>query len=146
MLEERPMRRNLRTPRQFFTLPGLLLCLALLAAHSAQADTAGDKRRAQLANVKRILVVPPFFGTDMAGKDHPQDEKNASNTPPGANPNKDKYLADIRKLQTHAGEALPKQVSDRTPFTVIPADEMAQGLKDLKLTPEKLFQNNGRMQ
>jgi len=140
------MRRTMRTPRLLCYLPSLLLCLMLLTAHGAQADTAGDKKRAQLANVKRILVIPPFFGTDTLSKDHPQDEKTVSDTPPNAAQNKAKYLADLRKLQTHAAEALPQRVADRTPYTVVPAAEVTQAMKDLKLTPEKLFQNNGRMQ
>src|SRR5579871_5891508 len=141
------MKSLLRTPNPLLSLSSLLLCLMLLAAQGALADTAGDKKRAQLAGVKRVAVIPPFFGTDTLSKGRPQGEPNDSKpAASGAAANKETSLTYLRKLQAHVDEALPQQLAQRTPFTVIPAVETAQALKDLKLTPEKLFENDGMMQ
>ena len=45
-----------------------LLGIASLTVEMAHADATGDRRRAQLASVRRILVIPPFFGTDTIAK------------------------------------------------------------------------------
>ena len=55
------------------------------------------------------------------------------------------YVGYLKKIEAHVREWLPERVKVRTPFEVVPAEEVAEGLKDLKLTPEKVFQNNGRM-
>jgi len=44
-------------------------CWESFPAHgNANADAVGDRRRAQLATVRRIVVIPPFFGTETLAK------------------------------------------------------------------------------
>lgn len=122
---------------------GLLLAVGALLAitHSfASADAAGDKRRAQLANVHRVVVVPPFFGTETLAKADapPSDSKPA-------NPKLAEYVEQLRKLESRARTGLPERLAARTRFEVVPADEVTAALKALELTPGKLYQNNGRM-
>lgn len=135
----------------------LLLGVFLVSVQGACADTTGDKRRAQMATVKRIAVVPLFFGTDTLRKFRPPDKQegkpdtgaspgNSSAKPAnGSDPRLQEYVQHLQKLEDHARARLPERVMARTPFQVVPAEEMNQAFKDLKLTPQKLFQNNGLM-
>ena len=117
-----------------------LFTFVFLVECPAQADAAGDKRRAQLAPVKRIVVLAPFFGTDMLMKAEAPPK-------PGEKPNPQmtQYVGYLKKIEVHVREWLPERVKVRTPFEVVSTEELGAALKDLKLTPEKLFQNNGRM-
>jgi hypothetical protein len=146
-----------------FTLTCLLVVcsLALLTPPARSADVAGDKKRALLAQVKRLVVVPPFFGTDTLDKaaeaDRAEKSGNAdtgeatmqSSTQAKRTAESNarlKQVADqLRKLEAQMQTLLPLRVTARTPYTVVPADELAQALKQLDLTPAKLFQNNGRI-
>src|SRR5262249_42609803 len=117
-----------------------LLGFVLLMAHPALADAAGDKRRAQMASVKRVVGLPPVFGAGTLSK---------AETPPRANEKAEEqvrqYVGYLKKMEGHLREWLPKRVTARTPFEVVSAEELGEALKTLKLTPEKLFQNGGRM-
>jgi hypothetical protein len=114
----------------------------LLLASAAQGDAAGEKRRAQLAKIQRVVIVPAFFGTDTlskldAQKDHL--EKGAPDTKLVA------YGAQLRTLESHVHEWLPQRLKARTNFQIVPPEEVQTALKELNLTPQTLFQNAGMM-
>ncbi|MCW3099878.1 MAG: hypothetical protein JWL77_5496 [Chthonomonadaceae bacterium] len=114
----------------------------LLVSLSAQADAAGDKRRAQLAKVQRVIVVPPFFGTETLSKldaqmAHPEKAKPEARLI--------EYGKQLRSLENHVREWLPQRVTARTNFQIVPQEELQTALKELNLTPQTLFQNAGMM-
>ncbi len=125
-------------------LAAMLLAVGLCqtAVQPGKADAAGDKRRAQLAKVQRVIVVPPFFGTETLAKLEEQKKQTVKSK---ADTKLAEYAEQLRALQAHAVEVLPKRLTARTDFQVVPTDELAAALKDLKLTTQSLFQNNGRM-
>lgn len=115
---------------------------SLVSAYCAQADATGDKRRAQLAKVQRVALLPSFWGTDTLSK--LEDQK--------ANPDKGRpdaklvgYAEQLRTLEAHVHKWLPQRLQARTNFQIVPAEELEAALKELKLTPQALFQNGGRM-
>lgn len=138
----------------------LTIACCVLAVPPTWGDAAGDKKRAQLATVKRLVVVPPFFGTETLDKVFGADrmkperktEKKQEATPPSApqkpaaiDPKLRQYADYLQKLEAYAAQQLPKRVATRTPFEVVPAEELAKALEELELTPAKLFLNNGRI-
>jgi hypothetical protein len=135
-------------------LRSLLACgCALLFVSALQpggADTTTEKKRALMAKVKRVVIVPPFFATDTLTKAEPgrkpaPNEGNQSAPSPPVDPRLTEYAGQLRKLTEHVATRLPARAGARTPFTVVPAEEVAAALKALDWTPEKLFQNGGRM-
>lgn len=139
----------MRRVKFLYTQRTTLLSLALLTlvSLSAHPDPAGDKKRAQLAPVHRIAVVPIFFATDTLGELPPKQETKPAPKPPVDEKRKAQladYMEMLRKLEAHSREYLLQRVAARTPYEVISAQEMENALKELKLTPAQLFQNGGR--
>lgn len=108
----------------------------------ARADATGEKRKAQLAKVQRVAVLPSLWGTETLRK---FDDQKAH--PESAQPDAKltEYAEHLRALETHAREWLPQRLKARTDFQLVPPEEVEAALKELKLTPEALFQNGGRM-
>ena len=133
-----------RDMRRILVPSSLLLLLGIAAVGPAQGDAAGDRKRAQLAPVKRLLVVPPFFGTETLTR---ADAEAAAPKSDDAKPNEKlaKYIGYLRKLEAHAKTELPERTAARTPFRVVPVAELADAFKELKLTPPQLFENDGRL-
>jgi len=120
----------------------LVTGFCLVSSLHARGDATGDKRRAQLAKVQRVLVVPPFFGTETLGK------LEAQKADPGKGAPDAKLVAyadQLRTLESHAREWLPQRIKARTNFQIVPSEELQAALKELKLTPQTLFQNAGMM-
>jgi hypothetical protein len=116
--------------------------ICVVPALSARRDAAGDRRRAQLAKVQRVVLVPPFSGTETLSKfeeqkAHPEKGKPEANLV--------EYAGQLRALEAHAREWLPQRLKARTNFQIVPQEELDAALKELKLTPQTLFQNGGRM-
>lgn len=138
----------------------------------ARSDTKEQQKRALLAHVHRVVVIPPFFGTDTLSKvakpeenkqgeptKSSQDNTEQANTeegnksvqPPTADPRKPldpklvQYAGYLRKLQDDMRSHLPQRLTKRAGFEIVPEAELIAALKELHLTPEMLFENNGRM-
>jgi hypothetical protein len=114
-------------------------------------DKESAQKRAQLARVRRIVVVPLFYGTPTLGVIPPPERPGKrpakpSAAPPKTIPNQETYKEYLQKLEREASALLPKRVSARTPFVVVPSEEVAAALKALELTPWKLFQNHGLLE
>jgi hypothetical protein len=164
-------------PRFLRLPPALLLgfyCVVACCVSPTQADTTEAKKRALLAPVKRVAVLPPYFGTDTLAKaaklgepkpgeepvrepaqeektekektENRRDQRAAQPPPPGAeNLKLGLYAGYLRKLQDDAQHYLPQRVAKRAGFEVIPEEEVRAALKTLQRTPEKMFQNDGRI-
>lgn len=117
----------------------LVFGVSLLAATVVRGDTANDKRRAQLAVVHRVAVAPPFFGTGRLVKPETKTETAPSN------PKLAEYLDRLRKLQDRTRTLLPARLAVRTPYQIVPMEEMEDALKALDITPEKLYLNTAKM-
>lgn len=120
----------------------LALCSLLALTPTARADKAGDACRVLMTNVKRVVIIPPFFGAEILR--NPEAAEKAAR----AKTNKENiqlYLSQLRKLEARVKERLPERVAARTPFEVVPYEELEAILEDLLLTPEQFFQNNGLM-
>lgn len=137
-----------------FASIAILLGVLVFLMPSARADAAGDRRRVMLASVHRIAVVPPFFGTDTIARVLGSDEAEKSEKANGETERKPakepdarekRYAEQLRKLEDHVRTTLPARVAARTPFEVVPAEELAKAFETLGLTPAKLFQNGGRI-
>ncbi len=136
-------------------LPGVLLLaslLALSASGAVHADNTPAKRRRLMSTVKRVVVIPPFFATDTLSRADAARKPEGQEKPPqnpsastAADARLGEYATQLRKLTEHAATRLPERVKTRTPFTVVSTTETADALKALELTPEKLFQNGGRL-
>ncbi len=114
----------------------------LFLSVTAQGDAAGEKRRAQLAKVQRVIIVPPFIGTETLSR------LDAQKAPPEKGKPDAKliaYGAQLRSLENHVREWLPQRVKARTNFQIVPTEELEAALKELNLTPQTLFQNAGKM-
>jgi hypothetical protein len=119
--------------------------LLMLTAGQVWGDKAADLRRVQLANVKRIAVVPLFFGSETLREKKAADTKPSdklANPKPDAPPAPEDYRRLLQKMTDRAGERLPERVAERTPFEVVPEKELTAALKSAELTPFALFQNN----
>jgi hypothetical protein len=119
-------------------LSGSCLFLSLCA----RADATGERRRAQLAKVQRVVVVPPFLATETLNK---LDEQKAHPEKGKPDAKLAEYAGQLRTLETHAREWLTQRVKARTNFEVVAPEEFVAALKALKLTPQTLFQNGGKM-
>src|SRR5580658_1046652 len=123
-----------------------------LPAHS-NADAAGDKKRAQLLSVKRLLVVPMFFGTDTLGELPPPktgtQPENRHDRKPVLDAKQQaeflEYKEALRKLERNARETLPARAGARTPFEVIKSEEVDNSLKLLNLSSPDLYPGGGRL-
>ncbi len=146
-------------------LLSVFACLSLAAllchlAPDARCDTRDDQKRALLAHVHRVVVIPAFFGTDTltkadkladnnkpkAGQDTPSNAP--APTPPNRKPEDARLLQNaetLRKLQDDVRATLPQRLARRAGLEIVSAEELASALKDLQLTPEKMFENEGRM-
>ena len=123
--------------RRFAGGLAFLFC-AIAAAAAAMADTANDKRRAQFAMVRRIVVAPAFYATGRLAK--PDAQPGA----PPVNPKLAEYLDRLRKLQDRTRGLVPERLAARTTFQIVPMDETEAALKALELSPEKLYLNAAR--
>ena len=117
-----------------------LLGWASTCSPAAHADGAGDKKRDILAGMKRVAAISPFFGTDTLKQAEAASGESSKIAAKNA-----KYIEDLKLLQAHAQTLFPERVAVRLPFQTIPAAEVARALEDAGLTPEKLFENGGRM-
>jgi hypothetical protein len=131
-------------------LVGLITMLICAARQATHADNSTEKKRALMATVKRLVVIPPYFATDTLTKaDAVQKSDRSSGAQASAGTAADArltaYAAQLRKLTDHAAAILPVRAAARTPFTVVPMEEVTAALKALEWTPDKLFQNGGRM-
>jgi hypothetical protein len=117
---------------------GLLMTLQAVAG----AETTTEKKRAQFAKVHRVAVVPPFYGTGRLTGTEAQPSDSA---PANPNPKLAEYIDRLRKLRDRTRTLLPERIAARTTYQIVPVEETEAALKALELTPEKLYQNNGRM-
>jgi hypothetical protein len=120
----------------------------------ASADKAGDLRREQLAKVKRLAVLPLFFGSETLREAKPNAPKLATKQDKPEKSDKEKqeyeqnleaFRAHLRKMEARANERLPERIVERTGFKVVPEKEQAQALETAELKPYQLFQNDGIM-
>ena len=152
--------------RHLFTLTGAGLigfAAAPFYAAPSPADTSGDKntdkKRQQLAHIKRLAVISPFFGTDTLAKaaeaetgakpEAAQNDGAKRDTRRRANKSDPARLAQyagyLQKLQDDAQVYLPQRLGKRTGLEILNGESVANALKTLQVTPEKLFENNGRI-
>lgn len=145
------MKRTHRGGRNRFVAGTALAVCALMALRTgdALADKAGDKRRTLLASVRRLVIVSPFVGLEAATKPEKQNGKGEAAKAQmltGKDGTEALPYADaLRQLEETAGTHLPVRVAARTPYRIVPSAEVEEALKSLKLTPQQLFQENGRM-
>jgi hypothetical protein len=117
-----------------------LACAILIVSGAAHGDTANDKKRAMFAAVRRLAVAPPFYGTGRLNRQEPPGPDGAA-----PNPKVAEYRDRLRKLQDRTRTLIPARLGARTPFQIVPMDEMDAALKALDLTPEKLYLNAAKM-
>lgn len=131
-----------------------IIFLSAESAPSRAADMAADKKRTALAAVRRVAVIAPFFGTATLRKEldpsteqrkrRPQETENSPNLadresrPAG-------YVEKLQRIEEHVRKRLPERMMMRTPFTAVPQPELNAAFRALKLSPEELFQNQGRI-
>ncbi len=121
----------------------------LVIGRADAADKAAELRREQLAKVKRIAVLPLFFGSDTL-----RDKKSAAakviakpdkKEKPENAPSLEEFRAQLRKMEARANERLPERVKERTPYLLIPEKEQQEAFKAAELHPFDLFENAGVM-
>jgi len=126
----------------------LVIMFACLSVGQAYADKTGDLRREQLAKVKRLAVLPLFFGSETlrepksnAPKLITKQDKPEKNEKPETPQSLEAFRVHLRKMEARANERLPERLSERTPFKVIPETEQTEALKSSELLPYTLFQD-----
>ena len=123
---------------------GAVALLRLAPASAAELSTG--QKRAALANVTRVAIVPAYFGTSTLLGPEP-DAKPVS--PPKLNAAQEKqqtkYRDYLTKLESAAHKRLPERFAVRTALQIVPDDEIQKALQTLTLTPDRLFQNHGRL-
>ena len=143
--------------KNVFRIILVIICVFVLIGQTRQAiaDKAGDLRREQLARVKRIAVLPLFFGSEtlreaklnapkLATKQDKPD-KSDKNERQEFQYSLETFRAHLKKMEARANERLPERIAERTAFKVIPAKEQAEALKSAEILPYELFQNDGLM-
>ncbi len=129
----------------------LLLTASIGDRSTASADEAGDAKRAALQKVHRVVIVPPFFGTDTLGELPPRTDKSGrqelADTPidEKARERRNEYIEVLKKLEIHARETLPTRLAARTPFVITPGADTVHILEALKKAPPAVFKNGGRI-
>lgn len=115
----------------------LLFALASLPTaigSPARADTGEAQKRAALAGIRRLAIVPAFFVT--------RPRKSAATAPSKA---EQQYTATLQQLQAHADKRLPARAADRLPYSIVPPSDVARALAALRLQPADLVQDSGKM-
>ena len=116
----------------------------------ASADTVGDKIRARLKNVKRIVIAAAFFGTETLSKYVESKKANSKSAPEPSksriDPKLEKYVDYLKKIQEQFQKRLPERMMARTPFEVASDEEIKDSFDTTGLTPQKLFINSGAIQ
>ncbi|MCX6378092.1 MAG: hypothetical protein NT023_01225 [Armatimonadetes bacterium] len=122
------------------------VCLiAFATVCPASAQTTAEKRQA-LARVRRVLVVPSFFGTPTLLGEDPNDK---SKKPPPQKRTEEQrqqwatYREILHKLEKKAAKLLPERLGKRTTWEVVSAEEAEDALKALTLTPPQILMNRG---
>lgn len=122
--------------------------LLLLTAAQADADKQGDLRREQLAKIKRVAIVPLFFGSDTLREKKTAPVKPAAKSDRNAvedAPAPEEFRRLLVKMEARAAERLPERLAARTSFALASEEEIAAALKSADMTPFVLFQNQGMM-
>ncbi len=121
-----------------------ILCLLPV---SVRADVAGDKKKALIAGVKQIAVAPIFFSSATLFKAQEQKPSGVPESSGKKRPQSemDRYREQLRFLQEDAKKCLLERTAARTSFTVLGGEKFDSELKELKLNPQMLFQNGGKM-
>ena len=130
----------------------LVIMFFCISVGQVYADKVGDLRREQLAKVRRVAILPLFFGSETLREKKPnapklvtkQDkpEKNEKSETPQS---LEAFRAHLRKMEARANERLPERIAKRTPFALVSENEQAEALKSTELLPYELFQNDGLM-
>lgn len=121
------------------------------ASSAASADEAGDAKRAALQKVRRVAVIPSFFGTDTLGELPPRTDKSGRQeledapTDEKARARRNDYIEVLKQLEIHARETLPTRLAARTPFVITAGADTAHILEALKMAPPAVFKNGGRI-
>ena len=102
-------------------------------------ETGTERNKRLLANVRRLVLAPPYFGVPTP------DVKSDSKTTDAQRKEQARYRDYLRKLETSAREHLPLRLAARTKFQIAPLTEADAALTILMLTPQNLFQNGGLM-
>lgn len=125
-----------------------ILCwgaLAVAGRPSLASQTTGEKKQA-LANVRRVLALPAFFGTPTLLGERP-DDKGKRRPPPKLSEERRKRLETYREylqsLEKKAKTLLPQRLAKRTLWEVLSDKETEEALKALEFAPSQLFENQG---
>ena len=124
--------------------------LILLAAGTARIAPAQDaatprretgtaRKKRLLANVRRLVVLPPYFGVP------PPAPKPDAKMTDAQRKQQARYREYLGKLEASARDHLPLRLAARTSLQVAPLAEADDALKALQFTPQSLFQNGGLM-
>ncbi len=123
----------------FLTLTALRPALAQIAPAPPRRETGTERKKRLLANARKILVAPPFFGVP------PADAKTDAKLTDAQRKQQTRYREYLGKLEASAREHLPLRLTARTALKITPSAEADDALKTLGLTPQSLFQNGGMM-
>lgn len=107
----------------------------------ARADKPGERKRALLAPIRRIVLVPPFF-VEMPAE-RPQARPRRANTTDTEDERKkarELYHEALKTLEIEAQKRLPERFANRVPFQIVPAKETACALARLEHAPRMLLQ------
>ena len=116
---------------------GLSVCAA--QKKEPKKETESARRLRLLANIHRLVVLPPYFGVP------PLETKLGQKTTDAQRKQQEKYRDYLQKLEASAREHLPGRLAARTAFEIVPLTETEDALKALTFTPNSLFQNGGLM-
>ncbi len=138
--------------RRFMAIRATALALAIFATQFAgvrsSADAAGDKKRAQLLPVKRLLVVPPFVATDTLGELPPLVEPKGRPVPPLTDKRKaelETYTGVLKQLEEYVRARTYARATVRLPFSILSATETQAALKSELSSVPQLFATGGRL-
>ena len=133
--------------RNIWIATGLILLMAGMTRTAGAQDktapprkeTGTERKKRLLANVRRLVVVAPYFGVPLP------DAKTDPKMTDAQRKQQERYRDYLRKLEASAREHLPLRLAARTMFQIVPLAEADDALKALTLTPQSLFQNSGLM-
>lgn len=147
----RSLNRHTKHNKPYLYRLGILfipLTVVLFSSRCGAQST--EEKRGLLVSVSRIAVIAPYFGTNtLLGEEPPKEPKSKPRPSLTLSPEQERqrqeYTGYLRKIEAKVREHLPTRLQKRTTLEIVTQEKMEETLKMLDLTPQKLFQNGGRI-
>ena len=132
----------MRNPRPLFYYVSIAILLLTENQH-CRADGKADKIRAFLKSVHSVGIAHPMIGTETLAKYSEavlhKEQAKILDTDLKLTPKLNEYASALKKIESTFQNKLPERFSARTSYSLVEESKLKDNLKELELTPSKLF-------